>query len=340
MRIGGRLPDAPPPAGARWTESAAYPWAVRVLIVDNPVSFHGPYPVARILPILEGAGWEVDVLHRTPGVSTRAQVVEALERGYDLVVGAGGDGTLRDLAGALAGRGVPLGVLPGGTANIWAQELGIPGDPEQAALMLLDGVSRPMDLGRLVLPDRRFSRFMLMAGIGIDALMLALTDPRLKRTLGAGGIALGAIHALPVFRPFSARITVDGEPAWDGRALQVIFGNTRRYAKVVEVTPEAHADDGLLDATIVPAGDPGAAMRLAWSFAAHRRPRPGDAPYLRGRAFVLETDAVPPMELDGGHLDSASIRRAGPGPYRISADPGALRAWVPRSYRGELFSRD
>jgi hypothetical protein len=88
---------------------------------------------------------------------------------------------------------------------------------------------------------------------------------------------------------------------------------------------------------IVPAGDPRSAIRLAWSFLAHRRPRPGDAPLLRGREFVLETDRVPPVELDGGHLDETSIERAGPGRYRVLAEPGALQAWVPRSYRGDLF---
>jgi diacylglycerol kinase family enzyme len=179
---------------------------------------------------------------------------------------------------------------------------------------------------------------MLMAGMGIDAAMLASTHPGLKRTLGAGGIAIGALAANPGFRPFGVRVTVDGQPAWDGRALQVLVGNSRRYAAVLDVTPDACVDDGLLDVLIVPSGRIGGAIRLSWSLVAHRRTRPGDAPVFRGRELAFEVDRAPALELDGGHLDAAAVERAGPGRYVVAAEPGVVRAWVPRSYAGSLFS--
>jgi diacylglycerol kinase (ATP) len=307
-------------------------------MVDNPVSFRGAYPMGQLLPHLQAAGWQVDVFHRLPGRDFRAEVSRELGRGYDLVVGAGGDGTLRDLACVLAGRATALGVLPGGTTNLWARELGMAGPPELAARLLIDASRRPMDVGRLVAPDGRWARFLLMAGTGMDAAILAATHSGLKRRLGPLAVALGSLRAARAFRPFAVRITVDGEAAWEGRALQVIVGNARRYAAVLQVTPQACVNDGLLDMMIVPAADLRSAGRLVRSLLAHRRPRSGDVPLLRGREFVLETDQVPLVELDGGFIRPASLQTAGPGPFRFLAEKRALQAWVPRAYRGGLFS--
>ena len=309
---------------------------MRVRIIDNPWSFRGPYPVHRVLPVLRRAGWSVDVVHRSRLLSVRGQVEEAIDDGASLIVGAGGDGTLRDVADVLAGREVALGVLPGGTANLWAHELGVAGSPERAAQSLVDADVRRMDMGRIVHPDGRFIRFLLMAGVGIDGLMLDHTDPRLKLRIGAAGIAVGALRAIPDYRPFEVRLSVDGRPAWEGRVLQVIVGNSRRYANVVDAAPDALVDDGLLDVTIVPAGDLQLAVRLGWSVALHRRPG-GDVPRLRGRELELWTAGAPPMEVDGSHVRRESLEGAGDRPYRIVAEPLAVAVRVPADYRGPLF---
>jgi diacylglycerol kinase (ATP) len=311
---------------------------VRVRIIDNPWSFRGPYPVGRAMPVLRDAGWDVDVAHRGRQLSVRRQVEEALDAGAGLVVGAGGDGTLRDIADALVGRDVPLGVLPGGTANLWAHELDVAVPPEHAARALVDSHVRPMDMGRIVHPDGRYIRFLLMAGIGIDGLMLDHTDARLKARLGPGGIAVGALRAIPEYRPFDIELSVDGQPAWEGRVLQVIVGNSRLYANVVHATPDAQVDDGMLDVTIVPAGDLQLAVRLGWSLALRRRPD-GDVPRFRGRELGLSARTAPPMEVDGSPVRRRSLEGADGRPFRIVVEPLAVAMRVPSSYRGDLFSR-
>ncbi len=311
---------------------------VRARIIDNPWSFRGPYPVARVLPILRAAGWSVDVAHRSRLLSVRRQVEEALDAGAGLLVGAGGDGTLRDIADVLVGRDSALGVLPGGTANLWAHELDVARPPEEAARALVDGETRRMDMGRIVHPDGRFIRFLLMAGVGIDGLMLDHTDPRLKLRLGAAGIALGAMRAIPDYRPFDLELTVDGRPAWEGRVLQLIVGNSRLYANVVDATPDALVDDGLLDVTIVPWGDLQLAVRLGWSLALRHRPD-GDVPRFRGREIGIRTEAVPPVEVDGSHVRRESLGGMDGRPLRILVEPLALAARVPAGYRGPLFGR-
>lgn len=310
---------------------------MRVRIIDNPWSYRGPYPVDRVLPVFRRAGWTVDVVHRERGRSARRQVEDALEDGCELIIGAGGDGTLRDIATVIAGSDVALGALPGGTANLWTHELGISMRPELAAQAVVDSRVRRMDMGRLAHPDGRFVRFLLIAGIGIDGLMLHRTDARLKGLLGPGGIALGALRAIPEYRPHAVRISADGRDAWEGSIVQVVVGNSRRYANVVDAAPGAVVDDGLLDVTIVASRGLRAMGRLGWELALARRPG-GEVPQFRAREIGLSAPVTPPMEVDGNPIDPRSLREADHRPFRLTVEPRVLRVRVPVAYRGPLFA--
>ena len=310
---------------------------VRVCVVDNPHSFRGPYPLDRVAPILASAGWETRVRNRAPGQSTRRLVDAALQEGCELIVAAGGDGTLRDVAHALAGRGVPLGVLPGGTVNLWAQELGIPARPEAAARALIDSDVRLADVGRVHLPDGHFARFLLIAGLGLDGLALALTDARLKRVTGTLAIALGTLRAAHVFSPLRVAVEVDGRPFWEGAAWQVIVANARRYAGVFQVRRDALIDDGMLDVTIVPAAGWQDAARLAGSLALYRSPDPRVAPHRRGATIAVTADRPVPLELDGSPAGRAQVASAGAGTHVLRVEPRSLPVLVPRGYAGDLF---
>jgi diacylglycerol kinase family enzyme len=308
---------------------------VRARIIDNPDSFRGAYPVERVLPVFRAAGWEVDVVHRGGQRRAREQVSDALDAGCDLLIAAGGDGTLRDIASALAGSAIPLAVLPGGTANLWAHELDTAQEPEAAARAIVEGEDRPMDLGRLTAGDGGWLRFMLIAGFGVDGLALERTDARLKRRLGVIGVGIGVLRALPAYRPFRGRIRVDGRDAWEGTAVQVVVANTRLYANVIRVAPDALADDGLLDVTVAPWGDVGGSARLAWALAARRHPA-GVAPCFRGTEIKIEADGDVPVEVDGTLVRRPLVR--GPGfAWRARAEPGALVVRVPRGDAGGLF---
>jgi diacylglycerol kinase family enzyme len=311
---------------------------VRACIIDNPHSFRGPFPIHRVLPILAAAGWQVDVVHREPGSGVLRHVEDALDRGCETVVGAGGDGTLRDIASALAGRDASLGVLPGGTANVWAHELGVAGGPEIAARGLVEATERRMDLGRLTLPDGGSARYLLMAGIGFDGAILARTPPGLKRLLGPAGIALGVVMAAPEARPFEASVSVDGAVAWTGASPQVIVGNTRRYANLVLATPDARCDDGLLDVVVVPAGD-WRTFLLASRIGRADGSSPA-LPRMRGRRIEVLADRPTGIELDGSPVSRRAIARAGRGPVALAVEPGVLRVRVPAAYGGGLFGAD
>ncbi len=334
---------------------------MRARIIDNPYSFRGPYPVHRVLPIFAEAGWDVDVVHNAPGSSARALVREAIDDGCEVVIGAGGDGTLRDLATVLAHTGVGLGVLPGGTANVFAHDVRIPAVPEQAARVLVAGVPRRIDLGRIELPDRRWTRFLLTAGLGLDGSIMARTDPRLKRRTGPGAIAFAAVGAIPGFRPRPADVTVDGRLAWSGPALQLLVSNTRLYANVIEPTPTALLDDGLLDVLIIPMGSWAGVGRITGSFVRTGRPHAALTVALRGAEVTLRTWPHIPIQLDGSPLGwrpsaeepadpvrsngwaaPPAVPAQGPGArhdaeFRFRAEPASLLAWLPRDVPDGLF---
>jgi diacylglycerol kinase family enzyme len=307
----------------------------KLAIIDNPRSFRGGYPLQRVRPILETAGWEVLVLERLPGGSVKALVDQAIGAGARLIVSAGGDGTLRDVASAAAGSGVPVGILPGGTTNVFARELGIPSEPEGAAEVLLTGVDRAIDLGRLSLPDGRWARFLIAAGLGLDGAILSATRSDLKRRIGPGAIALAAAAVAPRWRAAEVTVRADGAEQWSGPAWQLIAGNTRLYANLVLPNPEAQLDDGVLDLCVLPAMHPTRLVRLGLSVALTRVPPAEGALWFRAREFeIVWGDGPPPVELDGtpvGNVDASTVR--------LACEGGVLLARLPAGDAGGLLAQ-
>jgi diacylglycerol kinase (ATP) len=298
---------------------------VLVGIIDNPSSFRGPYPVRSIEPILAAAGWRRRVYSRTRGEATGPLVARALDAGAELVVAAGGDGTLRDVASVIAGTGVPLGVLPGGTANVFAREMGIPAAPAAAAWALVEGAERAMDLGRVTLPDGRWARFVIAAGLGLDGAILQATLPNLKRRIGPAAIAAAAVAVAPGWRTRRVRVSVDGRIGWEGPAWQLIVGNTRLYANLVWPNPQARPDDGLLDLCLLPGVPMPRLVRLGVELAVRRVPPADGAVWLVGRSLQVEVlDGDLPLQLDG-----TPVRGAGVSSATFVAEAAALRVRLP-----------
>ena len=294
-------------------------------IIDNPWSFRGAYPVRAIEPILAAAGWRWRVYSRVRGGATAPLVARALDDGAGLVVAAGGDGTLRDVASVVATTGVPLGVLPGGTANVFAREMGIPIAPAAAAWALVEGVERTMDLGRVTLADGRWARFVIAAGLGLDGAILRATLPGLKRLVGPVAIAAATLAVVPGWRTRQVRVSVDGRTGWEGPAWQLIVGNTRLYANLVWPNPLARPDDGLLDLCLLPGVPVPRLLRLGVELAVRRVPPADGAVWLVGRSIRIDvTDGGLPLQLDG-----TPVRGPGVSAATFAAEAAALRVRLP-----------
>lgn len=165
----------------------------------------------------------------------------AAERGVEVVIAAGGDGTVNEVVNGLVGTESTLGVIPLGTVNVLARELGIPLNPRKAAQVIAEGAIRRIDLG---CANGRY--FTLMAGFGFDAEVVAKVLQPLKDMIGASAYVLEGLGALARYRATEMTLEMPGE-TYSGGAFLAIVANVSTYSYNLKITPHAAPDDGLLD---------------------------------------------------------------------------------------------
>ncbi|MFD4422449.1 diacylglycerol/lipid kinase family protein [Agromyces sp. NPDC058484] len=182
----------------------------------------------------------------------KGMALEALEAGVDLVIAAGGDGTVRSVAATLRGSGVRLGIVPLGTGNLFARNLGIPvNDPFDAVVLALSGVDRAVDVlvAEATRPDGSDETHvsLVMSGVGIDATMISTTNAELKRRVGWLAYVDAGLRAIPVSKPFRVVHRLDGGHAHRSRVASVLIANLGYLPGNLELIPDAELDDGHLD---------------------------------------------------------------------------------------------
>jgi diacylglycerol kinase (ATP) len=252
-----------------------------------------------------------------------AELARERWRDYDAVFALGGDGTAMEIAGALVGTGVPVGVLPGGTGNLLARAIGIPLDIERAVSTLLVGDRRRVDLGRL--PDGRF--FAVAAGVGIDARMVRDTPGWMKRRLGVLAYAITATRAAlsAVIRRdfFRVRLTVDGA-VYDRRAAAAMVANFGAILHDrITFGPGIQSDDGVLDACVYSPRSLGDAMRIMWRLLRKDFRSDDCVLYRSGRHIRLDTDPRHEVQADG--------ELVGETPLDVVVEPLAAEFLVPKA---------
>ncbi len=260
-----------------------------------------------------------------PGVG---QARQSLKEGATVVCALGGDGTVRSVASVLAGTDVALGLLPGGTGNLLARNLGVPTDDLPAALRtVLDGAERRIDVGLVAWDDGPEQVFLVMAGVGADASMMEHADERVKSAVGWPAYLISGVRAL--FDPgFSVRVATGGRVVSRRRARTLLIGNCGDLPGGVRLLPDARIDDGRLDAVVLaPQGVLGwlAVLREVVLARGHRD---GQAiRRLRADRFAVTLRHSVPAQLDGDPAGRATAIQA-----RVR--PDALRVRVPASETG------
>lgn len=245
-----------------------------------------------------------------------ARVKELLEEGADLVFVYGGDGTVQRCIDVLAGSSATLAILPAGTANLLATNLGIPKDLELAVQIGLHGPRRKLDVGVL-----NGERFAVMAGTGLDAVMIRDADAGLKDAVGRMAyLWTGAKNVRR--KPVRTKVKVDGDRWFKGDASCVLIGNVGKVIGGISAFEDAHPDDGRLDLGVVTADG-------LWQWARTlSRTALGDAtasPFVRtttARSIEVRLDRKVPYELDGG--DRKKTKK-----LNIHVEPGAINVCVP-----------
>jgi diacylglycerol kinase (ATP) len=224
----------------------------------------------------------------------RKQVKAALKSHADLFFVWGGDGMVQRCIDALAGSNVALAIVPAGTANLFASNLEIPKDIAAAVAVGLSGTRRRFDIGRI-----NGEHFAVMAGAGLDALMIHDADGKLKDRLGRAAYILTGAKNTPAPR-VRTRVSIDGDKWFTGKASCVLVGNVGKVMGNIAAFPDAQPDDGLLEIGVVTA-------KSRWQWARTlARSATGNAPAspfvetARGRKFDVEFSKPTRYELDGG----------------------------------------
>jgi YegS/Rv2252/BmrU family lipid kinase len=284
-------------------------------------SFGGGLPELR--RVLEAQGiadpfWvEVPKSKKAP-----AQVQRALDEGAELIFAWGGDGMVQRCVDVLAGSSVRFAIIPAGTANLFASNLGIPKDIEAAVAIGLHGDSREVDVGRF-----NGERFAVMAGAGFDAAMIRDAGDRgLKDRFGrAAYVWTGAKNLRS--KPFRARIEVDGVEWFKGKATCILLGNVGKLFGGIEAFEHARPDDGKLELGVVTADG-----ALDWSRMIARAVAGSvtDSPFAQTtkvRDVKVKLSRKVVYELDGG--DRTKVKS-----FKVKVEPGAISVCVPANQKG------
>lgn len=297
----------------------------RVAVILNPAKVEDRAGFRRRLERRAlAAGWPAPTWYETsrddPG---RTAARAALEGGVDLIVVAGGDGTVRAVSGELAGRGTPLGIVPAGTGNLLARNLGLPLDHGAAIRVALEGYDRRIDLVRVSGDGIETERFAVMAGLGLDAAIVGEAPPLLKTQMGWPAYLVSAARNFS-FPAVSVEVTVgDAEPV-RRRARTVLIGNVGTLAGGLPLLPEARPDDGLLDVLVLAPRALTDWPRLAWRVLRRSRGTDERLSHWRGRHVAVRADDACPRQLDGDVISPGRELRAG-------VEHEALTVRVPRT---------
>ena len=303
---------------------------MRAVVIINPIAGPGRRKTldrctATARSVLAAHGYSAEIAVTASPADASRYAREALEAGAALVVAWGGDGTINGAGSALAGTAVPLGIVPGGSGNGLARDLGLPRDPARALAVAAAGHERVIDAGEL-----DGSLFFNIAGIGVDAEIAArIAEPGARR--GLTGYVFASVQELLRYEPqvYAIRLADEGadtalaprEATFERRALLVALANSRQYGNGAKIAPHARLDDGAIDLVVVDA-------RSMWNLVS-RLPafflgKLEDGPdLLMRRASALTISARRPIRF---HVDGEP--RTGSETVTLRVHPGALRVRV------------
>lgn len=315
----------------------------RAALVYNPVKIDREAVATSLSAIESEAGWAPTLWLETsvedPG---QGQARQARDEGVDVVIAAGGDGTVRAVAEALRGSALPLALLPSGTGNLLARNLELTlDDLDHSLRVALTGQDRPIDAAVMTLQreggERETHTFVVMAGMGLDARMLSETDDDLKKKAGWLAYVQAITRVLRDPNELTFTFRLDANQPRRVKAHTIMIGNCGTLPANILLLPDAAVDDGVLDVVILApksiAGWVQALTKIVWENGLVRRlPGLRDRPtkkvdalvYSTGKDLDLRLTSPQEVELDGDPFGLTTR-------IRVRVDPGALLVRVPSS---------
>lgn len=322
--------------------TSATPERRQAAVIYNPIKVSVPKLRKTVNAAAKAAGWGTPIWFATTEEDAGQRVAgSAVRRGAEVVLVAGGDGTVRAVAEGLRDTGVAMAVLPSGTGNLLARNLSLPLGLEDSVAVAFDGQSHRIDLGIATIKradgETEEHVFLVMAGLGIDAKMISNTRSDLKKAVGWLAYIDGTIRSLPELKPIRLKYQLDTGPRRAVDVHSVMVGNCGVLPGGILLIPDAKPDDGILDVVALRPQGPLGWLRvwnkLTFENGVLRKTAVGrkiidlsrdvrDVIYLRGRDLRLTVDTPQEFQLDGDEFGEVVEARAW-------VDAGALTVRIP-----------
>jgi YegS/Rv2252/BmrU family lipid kinase len=303
----------------------------QVILNPNAGQRDRRHELKEAMTYLKDRGWQLSLRETQCPEEATTYARQAVVEGYDVVIAAGGDGTVSEVANGLAGSEVALGMFPIGTTNVWALQMGIsPLWPLrqhsllEAAKVLAEGHIRRVDLGQI---NGRY--FLLWAGVGLDAKITEEVEPEAKKRLGVLAFVIAGIMVAKEFAGTKVQVTIDGCEV-NRRAILIVASNAQRYAGFMRLAAQARLDDGLLDVLIFKGQGFPATLRHLFSVLTNRHLRDPQVEYYQAQRVKI--GAAKPLSV---HADDEPFTTT---PVEIGIVPRALRVVVPKALPPGLFA--
>jgi YegS/Rv2252/BmrU family lipid kinase len=306
------------------------------ILAYNPAA--GRFPsrllAERAANVLRAGGWEISLKRSTNGDHITRLAHQAAEDHLDALFMAGGDGSINCAVAGLAGSQTALGVLPAGTSNVFAQELGLPALTwarwlalEESARLLVNAPIRQVDLG---ICDGQF--FLLWAGVGLDAFIVHRIEPRRRWEKHFAVVHYGTsvVWHAGFWHGMNLKVEVDNQQV-EGHFLLGLVSNINLYAGgILHLSPQARMDDGLMDLWLFEGETLGDTVQLALDLFSGRHDRSPKVFHALFRELRLETESTLYLQVDGEPV-------IGKSPASVKVLPKSLRVLVPEGASSSLF---
>jgi diacylglycerol kinase (ATP) len=299
-----------------------------IVLISNPTAKRASdKKIAQASRYLISKGYKVEVLFTEKKGNAESLAREAIKGLPSLIIAAGGDGTFNEVINGIAGSEIPMAILPLGTTNVLAKEIGIPENVKGAMEIAVTGTTKIISLGKILItrPSSLVPRyFVLMAGIGFDGEAVFGINETFKKISGKGAYIFSGLKVLPVFNPHELTFDIDGK-TYSG--YSAIISKTAKYGGDFKITPDARLTDPTLYICLFKGKKRLDVLRYVFGIATGSHLRFKDIEYLKANRIQIDGNAH--IQIDGDYF--------GMTPAKIEVAPNTLRLIYPLRKTTDTF---